>query len=414
MPHPFYAAALRLWNRGYACDEVSDRFLAEARCVDGKIILNGNSYRVAIVPAARLMPEATFRKLAELARTGATILFEDKLPSDVPGLGNLESRRAAFRDLVSQLRFAPMKNGAEVSKADLGKGAILAGGLEAMLQMANVAREPMVDSGLRFVRRTHATGRHYFIANRSKRLFDGWITLGAELKSAVILDPRFEQRSGIGSLRRNTDGDRQVYLQLQPDESCMLRTFTNKVANGSRWEYVEHASPPKKIGGVWKMQFIEGGPELPASFETGELASWTEHAGAGAERFAGTARHTIEFDHPGGEADDWLLDLGRVCESARVKLNGRQLGALWCAPFQENVGAALRTGTNILEVEVTNLAANRIADLDRRKVNWKYFYDINVASRSYRSLDASDWPLFDSGLLGPVTLTPLKKFSPAQ
>jgi hypothetical protein len=42
-------------------------------------------------------------------------------------------------------------------------------------------------------------------------------------------------------------------------------------------------------------------------------------------------------------------------------------------------------------------------------VKWKYFYDINMASKRYRTLDASDWPLFDSGLLGPVTLTALKK-----
>jgi len=42
-------------------------------------------------------------------------------------------------------------------------------------------------------------------------------------------------------------------------------------------------------------------------------------------------------------------------------------------------------------------------------VNWKYFYDINVVSRNYQPLDASGWPLFDSGLLGPVALIPLKK-----
>jgi hypothetical protein len=65
-----------------------------------------------------------------------------------------------------------------------------------------------------------------------------------------------------------------------------------------------------------------------------------------------------------------------------------------------------------LEIEVTNLAANRIADLDRRKVNWKYFYDINMASKRYRSLDASDWPPRDSGLLGPVVLQPMKNSEP--
>jgi hypothetical protein len=58
-------------------------------------------------------------------------------------------------------------------------------------------------------------------------------------------------------------------------------------------------------------------------------------------------------------------------------------------------------------VEVTNVSANRIRDLDRRKIPWKIFYDINFVSVRYKPFDASDWPLTDSGLLGPVTLTPI-------
>jgi len=59
---------------------------------------------------------------------------------------------------------------------------------------------------------------------------------------------------------------------------------------------------------------------------------------------------------------------------------------------------------------VTNIGANRVRDLDIRKVNWKYFYDANMNSRSGRgAFDASNWPLRDSGLLGPVSLQPVKK-----
>ena len=69
-------------------------------------------------------------------------------------------------------------------------------------------------------------------------------------------------------------------------------------------------------------------------------------------------------------------------------------------------------------MEVTNLAANRIRDLDQRKVNWKYFYDANLAShpssRQRGVLDASKWPLRDSGLLGPVRLVPVQHFSPGR
>src|SRR5262249_29457577 len=122
-------------------------------------------------------------------------------------------------------------------------------------------------------------------------------------------------------------------------------------------------------------------------------------------------RYTLEFERPSGAADGWLLDLGRVCETARVKLNGRPVAHLWCAPFRVGV-ADLTPGRNVLEVEVTNLAANRIRDMDRRKVAWKYFDDINVASKRYRALDASSWPLLDSGLLGPVTLQPMRRLVP--
>jgi hypothetical protein len=163
------------------------------------------------------------------------------------------------------------------------------------------------------------------------------------------------------------------------------------------------------VAGTWWVQFVDGGPALPAAYETTQLASWTTRDDPEATRFAGTARYTIEFDRPAGEAADWLLDLGRVAESARVKLNGHEIAAFWCAPFRAPVGEWLQPGKNTLEVEVTNLAANRIRDLDQRKVNWKYFYDANVLTRNYRPLDASNWPLFDSGLLGPVTLTPLKQ-----
>ena len=128
-----------------------------------------------------------------------------------------------------------------------------------------------------------------------------------------------------------------------------------------------------------------------------------------ANTFAGTARYTIEFDAPAAAADDWMLDLGDVRESAHVSINGQSVGTLWSLPFQIRVGSFIKPGKNKLEIEVTNLAANRIRDLDRRKVEWKKFHEINYVNIAYRPFDASNWPLINSGLLGPVTLVPLRK-----
>jgi hypothetical protein len=68
----------------------------------------------------------------------------------------------------------------------------------------------------------------------------------------------------------------------------------------------------------------------------------------------------------------------------------------------------------VLEVEVTNLMANRIADLDRRGVQWKKFYNVNFPARLQANrgpdglFSAAKWSPLPSGLTGPVTLTPLK------
>jgi len=228
-------------------------------------------------------------------------------------------------------------------------------------------------------------------------------------KSAVLLDPRSDDRAGVAAVRKGETGSAQVYLQLQPGESCIIRTFTDQTIAGTRWNYLHPTGAAQPIAGTWKVQFIEGGPALPPSFETQTLASWTT-LGQEPSRFAGTARYTITFDHPPEDAADWVLDLGKVCESARVKVNDHAVHGFWCAPFRMNVGQWLVPGKNTLDVEVTNLAINRIADMDRHHQNWKYFYDANVATHLGRGVfDASKLPPRDSGLLGPVQLIPMAR-----
>ena len=211
---------------------------------------------------------------------------------------------------------------------------------------------------------------------------------------------------------RRTEARPEVYLRLAPGESLVVRTFQSREVPGKAWPYLREKGAPVPIRGEWKVDFIEGGPSLPPSFTAGDLDSWTALGGEEAQRFAGTARYTLEFELPAGEADEWLLDLGRVCESARVKMNGQDAGTLWCLPFRMPVGRYLREGLNRIEVEVTNLSANRIRDLDIRAVPWKIFHDINFVNVHYRPFDASKWPLMDSGLLGPVRLVPMKPVDP--
>jgi hypothetical protein len=141
------------------------------------------------------------------------------------------------------------------------------------------------------------------------------------------------------------------------------------------------------------------------------LRSWTELPSEAAKSFSGTARYRLRFDAPAGRTGAWRLDLGDVRDAARVRLNGRDLPAAWSAPFRVQIDA-LKARGNELEIEVTNLPANRIRDLDVRKIDWKVMKDINLASIQYKKLDAAGWALEPAGLSGPVRLVPLDRIDP--
>ena len=104
------------------------------------------------------------------------------------------------------------------------------------------------------------------------------------------------------------------------------------------------------------------------------------------------------------------LDLGEVIgnESVRVTVNGKYLGTLIMPPYRIEVPEKLLKGPtaedNDIALDVCERAANRIRDLDRKGVKWKYFTDINVVDINYKKFDASQWPVQQHGVKGPIRL----------
>jgi hypothetical protein len=400
---PIGETAERLWNRGYAFDYISDSQLLNAKVHQKMIRVPGGNYKVVLVPPCNVMPVETLKKLIALAHSGATVIFESHPPTDVPGWGHLDKRRSELEKWLSEIK--PVKAVGNLQEARIGRGRILMGNEEAALALAGAAREPMSDhAGVFFMRRSFDAGWQYFIANRQGEALDGWVMLGRQAESAGILDPMTGD-SGVAAIRQ-VNGQTQVYLQLQPGASVILRLFAHENVDGPAWNHWQTNGAATEIAGTWKVNFVQGGPELPASFQTTKLASWTEQEDTNAQRFAGSALYTINFDAKATDGARYFLNLGNVCQSARIRLNGKDYGTVIASPFGVVVDNVKPTG-NKLEVEVTNVSANRIRDLDRRQVPWKIFGDINIVDVNYHKFDASNWPLTDSGLLGPVTLTPV-------
>jgi hypothetical protein len=383
------AIATLLDEEGYAFDFVSDRLLDRIHCQDGILHAPGGTYKVVLVPQCRFMPASTLKQLGNLAKQDAKVIFEEALPADVPGHGGLAQRRALLT----------------AAKQDLGKAVIAKDALLAIKQ-AGVRRETLTVHGLRYIRRRTSDSHWYFVANHTEADFNGWLDLAVPYASAVLHDPMTGDSYALPTQGKGQR--RRMYLDIAAGESLVIQAARSKI-KAKPYTPVKTAGKAIALEGQWRVEFIDGGPELPKTYSSGMLGCWTNASDEKAKAFAGTARYSLTFDLPHDvDADDYLLDLGDVRESARVRINGKQAAALFALPMRARVGQYLKRGLNSMEIDVTNLSANRIRDLEMRKVNWKIMHEINIVTPAYKPFDGSIWPIQPSGLLGPVTLTPVK------
>lgn len=396
-------------DKGYSFDFFSDRQLRRFKTSGNKISTAGNIYQSILLPGNKLITEGSFQKLLNLAKQGATILVYKNLPEDVPGLDQLESRRKIFQNLIHQFNF---KQSGKIRKAITGKGAfMLSDDLEALLEAGKTRKENYAEKGLSVLRRKNTEGTVYFINNRSDNAFYDWIVLNEMPVSLALFDP-MTQKKGLAKWRKNGNGDTEVLVQLQSYGSVIIQSYYSKKTSDI-YPYAEAANQPQEIKGDWTIEFLDGGPALPSKVSTSSLGSWTELDGEDVKNFSGTAKYSISFDKPTGNSTSWILDLGKVNETAEVILNGKKIATLIGPAFQCVITASAFKKTNKLEIIVANLMANRIAYMDRKNIPWKIFYNTNMpAGKKENSknglFDASSWKPLPSGLTGPLTLTAVK------
>jgi hypothetical protein len=407
---PVKTDAEYLQDKGYAFDYISDRMLQTTKGSGGKIITPGGNYQTLVLSQPKLIPIQTLIKLLELAENGATLIFHKTLPGDVPGLSNLPTRKALLHKLLSGINFE--KSGSFQSAA-YGKGHILMGdSLNILLSAAKIRRETMVDDNIQCIRRKTEKGDYYFISNWGNKAIDGWIPLAVTGKSAALFNPMLEI-NGLAKLRTTQNKLQEVYIQLQPDESCVIEISEDQLT-GNPFAYYKTKNSPIEIAGKWKVTFVEGGPQLHSPIETDKLISWTELGGDTCKKFSGSANYEITFSKPKEKSEAWILDLGKVHESALVYLNDIVIDTLIGPNFRVILPQSALKPNNKLVVKISNLMANRIADMDRNKIPWKKFYNINFQARLPENRDenglftAAKWLPRESGLIGPVILIPIE------
>ena len=346
----FIRSILTIDSLGYDCDYISDRQLGKVRIENGMLMTEGGTrYKALIIPS------------------GTTI--DDRL-------------KALLTPLSAYIIYG-----------------------EDATAMAHYAKaEPLrTDLKLRAIRRTNSDGHHYFITNLTPSDVCQETTLAVPCQSATWYDPM------TGDIIPAAVKDGKVLVNLRSGESRILVVSPEAKATSSALTFprnTETAHQPTSIAlaGPWTLTFTEEAPKVNQTFKLDKLQTW-ETLSPEATITMGTGIYTTTFRLTKQQAKQrWLLDLGDVRESARVYLNDQFLGCAWAVPYILDCRNALKKGRNELRIEVTNLPANRISDLDRKGVKWRKMKEINVVNINYQKTTYADWTPMPSGLNSEVKL----------
>jgi hypothetical protein len=144
------------------------------------------------------------------------------------------------------------------------------------------------------------------------------------------------------------------------------------------------------------------------------LQDWTDHEERGIKYYSGIAKYTKTFNVNELEDGKYYLDLGVVNDIARVKLNGKDLEVVWCAPWHVEISGVLVRGENKLEIEVANRWVNRLIgdsqepDANVRTVKFENGLlegkEYTTGRYTFTTKSKISKEMTASGLLGPVQI----------
>jgi hypothetical protein len=202
----------------------------------------------------------------------------------------------------------------------------------------------------------------YFVANTSRTA--GAATCNFKIRgrqpelwdpvtSVIRKLPQYKENNGITSVQLQFDSSQSFFV--------VFRHKPGEKANPKNFAALKEITV---LTGAWKVKFDAawGGPKEVVAFPS--LQDWSQHREPGIRYYSGTAVYTKSFRVVTSQlrsAKPLYLHLGTVNHIARVRMNGRDLGVVWTAPWQIRIPKALvKSGINKLEIEVTNVWANRL------------------------------------------------------
>ncbi len=380
---------------GYKYDYCNpDVLLNRLSVVNGALTTpEGTQYKVLWLPETIHMLPQTLEKLAALIRAGATVV--GNAPKSLATLRGGPASQTRFNNAVKAIWGGQVKGLRRV-----GKGTIITGtSLDDALNLLKLSPDVTGGTALWTHRRTEGAD-WYFITAPKGEAFNGTLSF-KNTGSVELWDPLTGSTKPLAGTLKN--GRTEIAFDLPQAGSCFVVFNHNKPLSAAAKPLQSKTIATIQLTQPWQLAFPDGW-DAPKSLQITALKPWKDlDISAEAKAFSGTASYTTSFTVDKLEpVSHLLLDLGQVGMIAKVILNGKNVGTLWCAPYRIDLSEAVTTGKNNLTIDVTSTWFNRLV------------YDANQPEKQRKTWTingpAKDKPLRNSGLIGPVSLSVQKEY----
>ncbi len=386
----------------YDYDYLNEEQLLKMQAKEGKLVLpSGMSYRLLVLPKLKILSLNVLKKVAELVKAGGIVV--GPRPERNPSLTGGPEADAIFKSLCDEL---------------WGQGKVFDKPAKEVLSGLGVppdfeAQDVVGTNKLDFIHRRDGQAEIYFLSNQAPEMvrFTGVFRVSGkqpELWDAVTGKrrdlPQFECKEGRTSVPLELEGYGSAFVVFREKGSGFRVQGSGEV----RKNFPE-LKTVMDVNGPWQVQFDPkwGGPMNAVVFDT--LTDWTSNTVEGIKYYSGTATYRKFFDVGSAVCGlkSVVLDLGAVKEMAEVRLNGKNLGVVWCPPWRVEITDVVKPTGNVLEIDVVNNWPNRLIG-DGKLPPEKRFTKTNYPGWYNRGSGSKEQPLFPAGLLGPVRVLATK------
>ena len=281
----------------------------------------GNGYRFLVVPASAYLPKSFWQAARRLEQAGVPLFFVEPVPARE---GKLPGKAVTLEELPQKLLALGLAHDYSAT--------------EPLLRIARFNRDGM---------------SCFFLFNESPRKVEE--TLRFPVTGEYLVLDLLNQICHRGRAREG-----RVPVTLEPGQSVLFvwDGFTRE--EWSSFPEIPLLTKTQPLDLLWDMELRESGKdeEFRPFRKKAPLCNVTGKEGI--PTFSGEIRYrtTVKLDSQGPV----VLDLGRVGMTAKLFVNGQDLGQRICTPYCWDISQSLVQGENHLEVVVANSLANRIQD----------------------------------------------------